>query len=61
MCCVGFCLVLNACGMYCGFVSSHGFYPVIDCMFGIIFLCLGGAGGFILSVGKYREKGKWHA
>jgi hypothetical protein len=47
--------------MYCGFVSSHGFYPVIDCMFGIIFLCLGGVGGFILSVGKCREKGKWHA
>lgn len=37
MCCVGFCLVLNACGMYCGFVSSQGFYPVIDCLFGIIF------------------------
>ena len=34
---------------------SLGIFPPL------IFLCLGGAGGFILSVGKYREKGKWHA
>ena len=62
MCIGGFSLGVECLWCVLRFCEFACFCSVIDCMFGINFyLCLGGAGGFILSVGKYREKGKWHA